>query len=153
MLKQASIKQIQSGEINRQKGYIVATMAFYPRGLKKELLDEYRSDLAPEKSLLKDFKHFQALVGHEEAFSKSHYEERFALSRRATEHLKELIKLSEKQDVFLACQCGFGERCHREILLLIAQKEFGAKTDPLFHSYPHFEARLPEALGGSLKSF
>lgn len=150
MLKQASIKQIQKGEVSREKGYVVATMAFYPRGLKKELLDEYRVDLAPDKELFKEFKQCQAEVGHDEAFEKSNYENRFELSRRATEHLKQLVKMSETQDVYLACQCEMGQRCHREILLLIAEKEFGAKTDPLFHTYPKFESRLSQALGGKI---
>ncbi|MEZ0392079.1 MAG: DUF488 family protein [Pseudobdellovibrionaceae bacterium] len=152
MLKQASIRQIQKSELTREQGYLVATMAFYPRGLKKELLDEYRAELAPDRELFKEFKEQQAKVGHEAAFEKSRYEERFHLGRRATETLKNLARMSQTQDVYLACQCEIGERCHREILLLIAEKEFGAKVDPLFHTYPVFEKRLKEALGESLKS-
>jgi uncharacterized protein YeaO (DUF488 family) len=151
MLKQASIRQIQKMELTRQQGYLVATMCFYPRGLRKELLDEYRSDLAPDRDLFKDFKKLQAEVGHEQAFEKSDYENRFSLSRRATEHLKELVKLSKNQDVYLACQCELGERCHREILLLIAQKEFNAEISEVFHSYPHFLNRIHAALGGSVQ--
>jgi uncharacterized protein YeaO (DUF488 family) len=127
-------------------------MCFYPRGLKKELLDEYRSDLAPDRELFKDFKEFQAKVGHEAAFENSNYEARFHLSRRAAEHLKTLAQMSQTQDVYLACQCELGERCHREILLLIAKNEFGAQISEVFHSYPVFEKRLPQALGRGINT-
>lgn len=150
MLKQASIRQIQKAEVTRDQGYLVATMCFYPRGLKKELLDEYRSDLAPDRDLFKDFKQHQTEVGHEAAFAKSQYEERFHLSRRATEHLKGLVKLSQTQDVYLACQCEIGERCHREILLMIAKQEFGAEISEIHNDYPVFQKRLRQALGGSV---
>lgn len=147
MLKQASIQQIKKGEITRGQGFVVATMAFYPRGLKKELLDEYRADLAPDRDLFRDFKEQEPLVGHNEAFQACQYEQRFHLTRRAADQLKILADLSKKQDVFLACQCEIGQKCHREILLLIAQKKFGAEISALFHSYPEFEARMSQALG------
>jgi uncharacterized protein YeaO (DUF488 family) len=146
MLKQASVQQLRSGELTREKGYIVISMCFYPRGLKKELKDEFRNDLAPTPELLKDFKHFQALEGHEAGFEKSHYEERFQLSRRAFEYFKWLCQSSVEKDVYLVCQCELGERCHREILLLIAQKEFGTEIDKVFSSYPVFLERLKTKL-------
>ncbi len=153
MLKQASINQIRSGALTRENGYIVISMCFYPRGLKKELKDEFRNDLAPTPELLKDFKHFQALEGHGAGFEKSHYEERFSLSRRAFEYFRWLAKSSVEKDVYLVCQCELGERCHREILLLIAQKEFEIATDPVFHTYPIYLKRLESALPtGQLRS-
>lgn len=47
MLKQASVSQIRSGEITRDHGFVAITMRHYPRGLKKELRDEYLGGLAP----------------------------------------------------------------------------------------------------------
>jgi uncharacterized protein YeaO (DUF488 family) len=141
MLKQASIAQLRSGEVYRGLGYISVTMRTYPRGLKKELIDEYRSDLAPTMELFKEFKKFQAEVGHEKAFQACHYEERFELGRRALMHLEELAKMSQTQDVYLLCQCGVGERCHREILLWLANTKFSAKVAEIHNSYPIFFAR------------
>jgi uncharacterized protein YeaO (DUF488 family) len=136
MLKQASVRQIRKEEITKRDGFIAITMRFYPRGLRKELRDEYRGDLAPSKELFRDFKRYQLSDGHEQGFLKSNYEERFQLSSEAEAHLAELAKRSRMQDVFLVCQCAVGERCHREILLLLAKEKFGAKIDKVFHSYP-----------------
>lgn len=142
MLKQASIGEIRSGKLTRKDGYLVAGMAFYPRGLKKELLDEYRTNLAPDKQLFKEWQAAQEKVGHEAAFAAVHYEERFTLDPSGLESLRRLVDISRKQDVFIACQCGPGERCHREIVLLIAQAKFGADIAPLNNEYPEILKRL-----------
>jgi uncharacterized protein YeaO (DUF488 family) len=144
MLRQASVSQIRKGEITRDDGYVVITMRFYPRGLRKELRDEYRGELAPEKGLFKEFKRHQAAEGHDEAFRLSRYERRFALGPDALAHLKRLSELARKTDVFLVCQCAVGERCHRELLLLMARKRFNAPVDRVFHRYPDFR---PAAAG------
>ncbi len=140
------MRQIRSGKLTREMGYIVLSMCFYPRGLKKELKDEFRNDLAPTPELLKDFKHWQALEGQEAGFKKSHYEERFALSRRAFDYFAWLCKSSLEKDVYLVCQCELGERCHREILLLIAKQEFNTETASVFHQYPIYLKRLETTL-------
>lgn len=142
MLRQASIGQIHRGELTKRDGYLVAAMRFYPRGLKRELLDEYRSDLAPDLELFRDFKKHQKAAGHEEAFNASRYEERFSLRRSAFEHLRVLADAAKSADVFLACQCEVRERCHREMLLLIARERFAASTAPLSHAYPILAERL-----------
>ena len=136
MLRQASVGQLRRGEIARKDGTIVITMRFYPRGLRKELRDEYRADLAPDAALFKDFKRWQKEAGQEEGFRRSRYDERFSLSPQALERLKQLADLSQERDVFLVCQCEPGERCHREILLLLAKKRFGASIDRVRNEYP-----------------
>jgi uncharacterized protein YeaO (DUF488 family) len=137
MLKQASVDQVRRGELTRKDGYLVITMRFYPRGLRKALRDEYRADLAPDPALFKDFKRWQLRLGHEAAFERSRYEKRFFLGERALETLERLAVRSRRRDVYLICQCEVGERCHREILLRIAQKRFGAKIGKVHHSYPN----------------
>ncbi|MGE3262910.1 MAG: DUF488 family protein [Bacteriovoracia bacterium] len=141
MMHQASIADICTGSIERASSYIVVSMCRYPRGIKKTLMDEYNSRLAPSKELLADWHAAKQEVGHHEAFTKSNYEDRFEISARAEEELKALAARSEKCDVFLVCQCEVGERCHREILLLAAQKKFGAKIGKIFHAYPRFFRR------------
>jgi uncharacterized protein YeaO (DUF488 family) len=135
MLKQASVKDIRTGAVTRRDGYVAITMAFYPRGLKKELRDEYLGSLAPDKALFKDFKRWQAKLGHEEGFRKSRYLRRFKLSQQALAALERLSALGRKRDVYLVCQCAVGERCHREILLLLAKKRFGARVDEVLNDY------------------
>lgn len=142
MLKQASISEIRSGKISRKDGYLVAAMCFYPRGLKKELLDEYRAHLAPDRKLFKDWKEVEQKSGHEAAFTETSYEERFTLAPDALESLRRLTDISLTRDVYIACQCEPGERCHREIVLLVAEHKFGAKIAPIHHEYPVFLKRL-----------
>jgi uncharacterized protein YeaO (DUF488 family) len=141
MLQQASVRQIRSGEITRQQGRVVIAMCFYPRGLRKELRDEYLRCLAPDPVLFRDWKRFERECGHEEAFARSHYEDRFALSEEALSHLERLSSESRSRDIFLVCQCEVGERCHREMLLSLAKERFGASVGPIFHSYPRFRSR------------
>lgn len=142
MLTQASVAQLRSGEVSRKDGYIVVAMCFYPRGLKKDLMDEYRANLAPDRELFAEWKKFEAQSGHEQAFVLSHYEERFKLSAEGMESLRRLTDTSKKQKVYFVCQCQVGERCHREILLLIARKHFQAAIGPLHNEYPVFQSRL-----------
>jgi uncharacterized protein YeaO (DUF488 family) len=143
MIKQASVHQLRSGELTRKDGYIVVTMCFYPRGLSKDLRDEYHGSLAPDRVLFKDWQKYEKLEGHDAAFEKSHYEERFELDAKAFYHLRNLAERARNQDVYFVCQCAVGERCHREILLLTAEREYGAKIDKVYHSYPRFLKRLP----------
>lgn len=151
MLKQGSVSQLRRGELTKADGYLVIAMAFYPRGLKKDLWDEYRSDLAPGRDLFKDWKEVESHDGHDAAFQKTDYEGRFQVGRRALEHLESLAKLSRTQDVYLICQCEMGERCHREILLLLAQQAFQAPVSPVFHSYEKFMSRVEEVLGARIR--
>ena len=116
-------------------------MCFYPRGLRRELRDEYLRCLAPDPVLFKDWQRHEKLHGHEAAFTHSHYEDRFTLSEPALAALGRLAGLSRQRDVYLVCQCAVGERCHREILLLLAKGEFGAETGEVFHAYPRYFAR------------
>lgn len=150
MLKQASIEQIRRQEIPRANSHLVIAMAYHPRGIKKEWRDDYRGELAPDRELFKDWKEHEQKYGHAEAFARSNYEERFTPSPLALFHLQEYIRLAEEKDVYLICQCQMGERCHREMLLLIARKKYGAKTDKIFHDYPTLEKRIP-ALDDQLK--
>jgi uncharacterized protein YeaO (DUF488 family) len=142
MIKQTTVAHIQRQHIPRENTHIVVAMCFYPRGLKKDLRDEYRRDLAPDVKLFKDWQKFEKEFGHELAFQKSDYENRFTLSPAAVEHLGVLCEISQKKDVYLVCQCRVSERCHREILMLTAQKLFGAKTSMIYHKYPDYERRL-----------
>jgi uncharacterized protein YeaO (DUF488 family) len=117
-------------------------MRFYPRGLRRELRDEYRGELAPAPALFADFKRHQAESGHDRAFALSRYESRFSLSDEAWARLGRLSAMSRTRDVYLVCQCPVGERCHREILMLLARDRFGARIGPVHHGYPVAERRL-----------
>lgn len=142
MIKQASVKAIRDGEITRENGYVVIAMCFYPRGLRKDLRDEYRGDLAPDRQLFKEWKYFSNKFGHEEAFAKSDYERRFKLGEEARYHLRELAEKSQEKDIYLVCECKVGERCHRELIMLDAKRNFDAKIDKVHHDYPVYLERI-----------
>ena len=143
MLYQASISQIRHSELTRDKGYLVVTMRTYPRGLKKDWIDQYVSQLAPQPDLFREFKQKEKAIGHAEAFLQSHYEERFQITPLGFAHLERLANKSKEQDVYLLCQCDVGQHCHREQLMLIAQNCFDTKVAKLFHSYSIFQSRIP----------
>lgn len=142
MLLQASVSQVRKREITRKQGYIVITMCFYPRGLRKTLRDEYRADLAPSRSLFKRWQKMRDKFGHDLAMKKAGYEEEFTLSSSGLENLERLSVLAKKKKVFLVCQCAPGERCHREMLLMTAKKIFKAKIGPIYQRYPKYARRL-----------
>lgn len=144
MLRQASVHQLRTGAIKRDTSHIALCMAIHPRNLPGSLRDEYQSCLAPDRELFDDFKEKQKKIGHNQAFAAVNYEERFQLGPEAMEELKRLAALSQEKVVYLVCQCSVGERCHRELLLLTAKELLGAKVGNIYHSYPAFEARLPE---------
>jgi uncharacterized protein YeaO (DUF488 family) len=145
MLKQAAVSEVKDCSIPRKGSHIVITMRFYPRFLKKELRDEFVCDLAPVKELLHDFNQAQKKLGdHNPSFAQVDYENRFDLSESGMEHLKRLSDLSKNKDVYLVCICGPGERCHREMLMLMAQHLYHCKIGKVFHSYPDFMKRVPK---------
>lgn len=135
MIEQASVGQLRRGELTRRHGHIAITMRYYPRGLRKELRDEYLGSLAPDKALFKDFKRWQPR-GHDAAFQKARYDERFWLGEEALAHLARLAALSRKKTVYLICQCEVGERCHREMLMLLARRRFRARIGKIHNAYP-----------------
>ncbi|HEY3324604.1 MAG TPA: DUF488 family protein [Planctomycetota bacterium] len=146
MLKFGTLEELRNGDISRENGYVVVTMHRYPRGVRKNLMDEYQSRLAPDDQLLKDFLvEKRRLDNHNAAFAACHYEERFHLSPDALDELRRLSELSAKQDVYVICQCARNERCHRELLMILARTHFHARTQPRTFSYPKFEKRLLEA--------
>lgn len=148
MLKKASIAELKTGAISRERSYIVITMCHYPRGIRKDLADEYVKSLAPQDELLADFIAAKRKGGsHNAAFSAVHYEQRFQLSPEGIAELRRLAELSGTRDVTFVCQCTRDQRCHRELLLILARRWYGAATELRTFSYPLFERRVPEAEG------
>jgi uncharacterized protein YeaO (DUF488 family) len=143
MLRQASVADLRSGAISRKDGHVVVAMRFYPRGLARELRDEYVRALSPDEVLFREFKAVERATGdHERAFTEVDYERRFRLSPEGRKELSRLAAMSRERDVYLVCQCVVGQACHRELLLRIADVELGAPIDVVHRAYPEFEKRL-----------
>jgi uncharacterized protein YeaO (DUF488 family) len=145
MLKQASVSDLKVGRIKRPRDYVVIAMRRYPRGVSKMLRDEYVKELAPSAELLDDLQQDKKDLGdHNRAFEHCRYSQRFGISKDGIEHLRRLVEVSRKKDVYLVCQCHEDQRCHRELLLILGRKWFRARTDPLRFEYNEFAKRIPK---------
>jgi uncharacterized protein YeaO (DUF488 family) len=105
---------------------------------------QYVKELAPEAALLDDLMRLKEEFGgdHNAAFDAAEYEQRFALAEAGMAELERLVELSRDRDVYLVCQCKDDQRCHRELLLLLAKQRFGAEIESLRFEYPIYLQRL-----------
>ena len=150
MLKQARVEDISKNRITKLHGHIVVVTHYYPRFLKRKLVDEYIKELAPHRELLTDFKNSEKEIGdHDQGFEAMDYESKFTLSESGLAELSRLSSLSSMKDVYLVCHCTVGQRCHRELLLMIAKARFGANVGRVHQTYLTFDQRLKrQDLGG-----
>lgn len=145
MLRQASVSDLITDRVSREKAYIVITMRRYPRFVNRNLRDEYLSCMAPEWKLFENWLSAKRrFKDHDGAFGKVKFEERFDVDQEGLAHLARICELAKKQDVYLVCQCHLGSRCHREFLLILAKKVFKAKVEKPKNQYPVFEKRIPQ---------
>lgn len=139
MLRRASVSEIKSGSLSKKGGLLVVTMRMYPRFLSKSLVDDYKPLLSPQKDLFERYREFKKRIGDQnEAFELAQYQREFALSREGLKDLQALAEVSKKQDVYMICQCAKDERCHVDLMLLIAQKKWGAEIGNLPYTYHQF---------------
>jgi uncharacterized protein YeaO (DUF488 family) len=147
MLKQARVEDIAKNRITKIHGHIVVVTHYYPRFLKRKLIDEYIKELAPTRELLTEFKETEKSEGdHDQGFEAMNYEAKFTLSESGLSELARLSTLAREKDVYLVCHCTVGQRCHRELLLLIAKEKFEAPIARVFHQYPVFQSRIEKHL-------
>ena len=143
MIKQATVEDIANLRVTKRHGLIVVTTRYYPRFLKRKLVDDYEGSLAPTKVLLTEFKTEEERAGdHDQAFANVEYESKFNLSEPGFAKLSELSELARTQDVYFVCHCKLGQRCHRELLLMIASSLFSAPVGRIFLPYPVFDERI-----------
>jgi uncharacterized protein YeaO (DUF488 family) len=148
MLYRASVREVKNGALSRRRSHLAIVMHYYPRFIRKDQVDEYLHSLAPARDLLTEFKDADRTGrDHDAAFHSVNYENRFFISREGAADLKRLGALAADKDVFLLCQCLAPERCHADLLLLLARHWFAAPTQAVRIRYPIFEARL---LSGTL---
>lgn len=144
MLRQASVSDLLNERVSRnRKNYIVVTMRRYPRFLNRQYRDEYVSEMSPDWKLFEDWLTAKRKFNdHNGAFDRSHFEERFTISELGLEHLARLCAIAAKKDVYFVCQCATGQKCHRELVLMIAKKYFKVKVEKSKNEYPLFAKRL-----------
>lgn len=94
MIRQATVEDIKNKRITRRHGWIVVVTRFYPRYLKRNLIDEYAAWLGPERDLLNEFKaRERASQDHDHAFNAINYEAKFTLTTTGVTHLKRLAAM------------------------------------------------------------
>jgi uncharacterized protein YeaO (DUF488 family) len=143
MLLRASVSDIKNGTVTKEDGYLVVTMRMYPRFLSKSLIDDFKQSLSPQKELFERYREIKKQIGNQnEAFELAHYQRKFALAPTGLQELRELAEVSKKQDVYMICQCERNERCHVDLMLLIAKKKFDGKIGELPYEYSEFCANL-----------
>ena len=146
MLRQASLQELKDHVVTKRHGHLVMATRYYPRFLSRHDIHEYRSVLGPEKELLDHFKKLdKTLNDHNLAFERAGYEEKFNLSIAGAAELERLARLSLDQEVYLICHCERGQKCHRELLMIMAQEFFGVSIAPLSNDYPVFRKRFADA--------
>lgn len=149
MLYRASVLDLKQNRLSRRYSHTAIVMQYYPRFLPKELVDEYVKSLAPDKALFTEFKaQDRATKDHNGAFTSVNYEARFQIVGEGPTHLERLTELARARDVFLICQCIANDRCHADLLILLAKHWFRGNTQIVRHDYPIFENRI---LDGDLK--
>lgn len=123
--------------------YVVITMRRYPRFVSRNLRHEYLSCMSPENPLFEDWLSAKRRFrDHNGAFKRSRFEERFAVGDEGLEHLARLAAMASKRDVHFVCQCQVGNRCHRELVLILARELFGARVENPKNDYPIFLRRV-----------
>jgi uncharacterized protein YeaO (DUF488 family) len=145
MLRQATVEDISNRRITRRHGRIVVVTHYYPRYLRKPLIDEYEKRLAPTRELLEEFKSKEEETGdHDLAFDLVDYESRFTLSDAGLSELHRLAEKARASEIYLVCHCAIGTRCHREILMVLAHELHGAPTSRLSFAWGKIKSRLGE---------
>ena len=94
-----------------EDGYRVLVTRYWPRGVAKELVDEYVIALAPSRGLLQSYRAGDITW---EAFRERYLDEMRGEDQQAEIH--RLAKLARSQKTTLLCVCDERERCHRWLL-------------------------------------
>ncbi len=92
-------------------GYRVLATRYWPRGVKKESVDEYVSALAPSRGLLQSYRTEDITW---EEFRKRYLDEMRGEDQRT--EIYRLANLARSQKITLLCICNELEKCHRWLL-------------------------------------
>ncbi|MBY0370068.1 DUF488 family protein, partial [bacterium] len=119
--------------------YLAIVMRHYPRFVPRDLVDAYLPQLAPAPDLFREFKDLERSTGaHDAAFAQVKYESRFTLQPEGESALSDLSERAREQDVYLLCQCALNQKCHTDLLLILAAHRWRAPTPMLRLRYPDF---------------
>jgi len=90
-------------------GYRLLVMRLWPRGVRKEAVDEWQKELGPSTELLRTYR--------DGKIAWTEFARRYrAEVRKKPELLDKVRKLSRRRTVTLLCGCAEESRCHRGVL-------------------------------------
>ncbi len=143
MLNRTSISEVKAGVVSKVDGHLVVAMRQYPRFLNKGLIDEYLQCLSPAPKLFSRYREFKKkLSDQNRAFEFAEYESDFELADEGLRRLEILSEICDQRNVFLICQCAGNEKCHVDLILLMASRLFGAQIGKLPFEYRVFIERM-----------
>ncbi len=90
-------------------GHCLLVMRMWPRGIRKEVVDEWEKELGPSRPLIDEF-HKGRIDWPEFA---SQYQAEMAEKRELLARVREM---SQKRTVTLLCSCSDDNQCHRSLL-------------------------------------
>lgn len=144
MLMRASVSEVKAGSVQRGAGvHLVVAMRVYPRFLPRALTDEVLKSLSPPPELFQRYRELKKRSGQQnESFEQAGYEQLFELGEEGQADLARLAARATTEDVHLICQCARSERCHVDLLLLLAEVKHGARIGALPFPYAEFRQRI-----------
>ena len=98
-------------------GHRLLTMRYWPRGIRKELVDAWDRGLAPTRELLAG--HRSGAIDWPEFTRRFHHE--MATRPESIEAIAALRERAVRETVTVICGCEDESRCHRTLLKEIAE--------------------------------
>ncbi len=103
-------------------GTRILIMRKWPRGIKKDKIDEWDKPYAPSEKLLADW--------NNERISFKEFKSRYLKEMKmCTEKIKELSKKAKNETITLLCHERNDEHCHRKMLKELIEKYQSAKKN------------------------
>lgn len=92
-------------------GYRILVTRYWPRGVRKEAVDEYRSAIAPSRELIKEYQRGDLSWT---TFGRRYKRE--LSSPQGQRELRELAQIARSRVMTLLCFCEIETDCHRTLL-------------------------------------
>jgi uncharacterized protein YeaO (DUF488 family) len=94
-----------------EDGYRILITRYWPRGIKREAVDENDTKLAPSRELLREFKHAGMAW---EPYAKRYLHE--MASEESQRDIERLAEIAHTRTITLMCVCEDETHCHRSLL-------------------------------------
>ena len=131
-------------EPSPEDGLRILITRYWPRGIRRELVDEYDTKVAPSRELLREFKH--------EALAWEPYTQRYFAEMQSEEAQREIARLAEiarTRTITLMCVCEDETHCHRSLLRNLIVRGMGRSHHTSTSDLRHDRAVQAQPAGGA----